>query len=77
MIQVRMQAIALPTPPEFNRASTYDDDLEIVAAPPYPKKNPVFCGRENGSLAAYATKSGQIPHEQTVYAQQGAVGFTE
>ncbi|KAK4222958.1 hypothetical protein QBC38DRAFT_488688 [Podospora fimiseda] len=65
------------TPPELSRAPTYDEDLEIVVATPHHENNYVFCGRENGSVAAYATKSGQIAQELVERTRQGAVGFLE
>ena len=65
------------TPPELNRAPTYDEDLEIVITAPHHENNYVFCGRENGSVAAYATKSGQIAQELVESTRQGAIGFLE
>lgn len=65
------------TPPKLNRAPTYDEDQEIVVTTPHHENDYGFCGRENGSVAAYATKSRQIAQELVACTRQGAVHFLE
>ena len=47
-----------PPIPDINATSAYDDSLAIVAVSAHHGSDYIFCGRENGSIAAYATKSG-------------------
>jgi len=65
------------TPPQPTLAPTYDEDQEIVAVTPHHENDYIFCGRENGSVAVYATKSGQIAQELVPCTRRGAVGFLE
>lgn len=52
----------LPTP-EFSSASTYDEDLAIISISAHHESDYVFCGRENGTIAAYATESASAAYE--------------
>jgi len=47
----------------ISSASTYDEDLVIVSVSAHHGSDYVFCGRENSTIAAFATKSGVVAHE--------------
>lgn len=44
-------------------AKTIDDEKAITALVPHHSGDYVFCGRENGSVAAYSAKSGKLAQE--------------
>lgn len=49
--------------PDISSASTYDDDLAIVSVSAHHMSDYVFCGRENGTIAVYATHKGSVEQE--------------
>ncbi|KAL4746267.1 hypothetical protein BDW72DRAFT_38529 [Aspergillus terricola var. indicus] len=50
-------------PPDITKTLTWAGDLLIVSVVPHHRSDIVFCGRENGSITAYATKTGQLVQE--------------
>ena len=61
--------------PGISSASTYDVDLVIVAVTAHSGSDYVFCGRENGTVAAYSTKSGLVAQELFKHDDNVAVDF--
>lgn len=49
--------------PDISSASIYDDELAIISVSAHHASDYVFCGRENGTIAVYATKSGLATQE--------------
>lgn len=59
---------------DVSSASTYDEDLAITSVSAHHGSDYVFCGRENGTIAIYATKSGLVAQEPSNYGN-AAVDF--
>lgn len=49
--------------PGLSTANSFDNDLAIASLTVHHGSNYIFCGREDGSVAAFATKSGQLAQE--------------
>lgn len=49
--------------PELIATRIFDDDLDITAIAAYDGVDCVICGRENGSVALYSSKTGQLVQE--------------
>lgn len=49
--------------PEYSASRDLDDDLAITALTSHHSGEYVFCGRENGSVAVFSSKSGQLVRE--------------
>lgn len=56
---------------------TFDEERTIVAIAAHHASEYVFCGRENGSVAAYSTKTGKVVQEIFVQSQNVAVDFLD
>ena len=63
--------------PEISSSRTCDDVQAIVTIVAHDENDFVFCGREDGSVAAYATKTGKLAQELFVHSQNVAVDFLE
>lgn len=61
--------------PGTSAANSYDDDLAIIAVLAHHGSEYIFCGRENGSIAAYATKSGLTAQELFRHESNVAIDF--
>ncbi|KAK3939301.1 NACHT and WD domain protein [Diplogelasinospora grovesii] len=57
------------TPPELIRPRTYDDERDIWAVAAHHDNDFIFCGRRDGSVAAYATASGKVAQEMYTHGQ--------
>jgi WD40 repeat protein len=64
-----------PLAASVGAARTYDDDMAIVAVATHCGSDYVFCGRENGSVAAYSTKSGLVAQELFGHGNNAAIDF--
>ena len=49
--------------PEYSASRAFDDDLAITALTSHHSGEYIFCGRENGSVAVYSSKSGKLIKE--------------
>ena len=66
--------ISVSAPPTVY-AKTYDDDKVITAMSAPHKFDLVFCGREDGSIAAYSTLTGDLMKELASYSKHIAIMF--
>jgi WD40 repeat protein len=64
-------------PPDLNNARTYGDERTVISLVPHHENDYVFCGREDGTVAVYATKTGKIVQELFIHSHNVAVDFLE
>ncbi|CAF9932101.1 hypothetical protein IMSHALPRED_008796 [Imshaugia aleurites] len=65
---------SIAAPPTVN-AKTYDDDRAITAMAAPHGFDVIFCGREDGSVAAYSALTGELVQELASHAKNVAVMF--
>ena len=59
--------------PEYSASRVFEDDLAITALTSHHNGEYIFCGRENGSVAAYSCKSGQLMREMFDHSRNVAI----
>jgi len=62
---------------EYTASRVYDDDLNITAVAAHDRMDCIFCGRENGTVALYSSKSGQVVQELFALSANVAVSSFE
>ena len=63
--------------PKYSASRMSDDDLAITALTFHDSGEYVFCGRENGSVASYSCKSGQLISEAFSHSKNVAISTLE
>ncbi len=62
--------------PGYTSSRVFEDDLSITAIAAHDRLDCIFCGRENGAVALYSSKSGQLLQELfTLSANVAVVSF--
>ncbi|MCJ1355983.1 MAG: hypothetical protein MMC33_005977 [Icmadophila ericetorum] len=61
--------------PQFTTVNAYDEDLAITAMVAHHGGDLIFCGRENGSIAAYSTNTGLCVQELSSHREAVAIKF--
>lgn len=67
----------IPSGPQTGNTRAYDDDRAITAMTAHHEGEVVFCGREDGSVAAYSTTTGKVIQELFSYGKNVAVLLLE
>ena len=67
----------MPSGPQLGTTSAYDDDRAITAMTVHHEGEIIFCGREDGSVAAYSTATGKVVEELFCHTKNVAVLLVE